>query len=1039
MKEKGLGILAVLLIFSICTSLLPASVLAVPAEEPAGEKTPTMVDFIAGTATAEDIYGVLDPSIVPAAIDYNEAVEKNHIARCYEDEGTDLNKIIFLNIDGTKTMYTFDFPVKYVDDNGNIQDIRLEIADSTVNAGEFQTAANDTVTTFAARFTDGIALEGNDTEIRLIPILPLADLAMTMSTTDIAAPTATAQRIDADTVAYPYDAKTTVEYSLTYTGFKEDIVVSEYTGQTTYPFRLLTNGLALEEINGSFFLVDDQGNIEASIGDIIIFTADERNNAFGDIEPKTIIENQEYLLNIVVDADYLADPTTTYPIRIDPTIEINYNNNGASAIEDITISTNKNYSGSHNSLYVGRRSTEGIARALMRFPGLNLSNLAGATVTSATVQLRDLMCESDELAISCHVFTGNVWDANSATWSNVSPNSYVSTAMSANTVSWAIGKTHSPVHWYSFDISPAVQGWIDGNYTQNKGIIFKVADSVENGSAIKNRTFGSYNRSSYRPSLTVNYTEPGTQFLANDTYYLNNRGTGKYLQLSTSGTANGVSGLLSDLGNRIQWQLQKVGSGYVIRSVNDPTKYLAGAASSSSASVSITTVSDSAIPQTCIWSISAASLGGCLIRNAASGNYLYSSGSYLYTSSSTGSYGSATYELYVWRMPPLSFYGTTASHDVRELESGFSIADLIVNIGESRKPSVRSVPSNAAWAYSSDFTFTRSSGTSGCVSITGLDNTFNGLAVGIATYTATHKVTGRTTTFKVFVDRYTYVLETEFGFDDSNALLIRNVYDKVDAAYPNESAIMRAWRASRILGGIWYDYDGGVKAEVWKTVAGNVCTEEQQYFTDILGFSVSHYQAIQTAIRNNHNGDTTSDFAHMQIALAGRLAWLAGQNGTLTEYAVIWTAEGVSHLCGWLGDAVLPESNGTTAIGNGDYHADLDAENIYCRIARGATLVNATNAYYESLTSTYTRATEFLNNINYEVVKEAIYYGLIDWELMVLLGAAQESGLTEEEISLIETRLADEQYHIDVIRQNYRDTYNFMCSLQDELGDIEEY
>ena len=95
MKKKVLRILAVLLIFSICTSLLPSSVLAVTAEESTGEKTPTIVDFIAGTATAEDIYGVLDPSIVPAAIDYNEAVEKNHIARCYEDEGTDLNKIIF--------------------------------------------------------------------------------------------------------------------------------------------------------------------------------------------------------------------------------------------------------------------------------------------------------------------------------------------------------------------------------------------------------------------------------------------------------------------------------------------------------------------------------------------------------------------------------------------------------------------------------------------------------------------------------------------------------------------------------------------------------------------------------------------------------------------------------------------------------------------------------------------------------------------------------------------------------------------------------
>lgn len=37
------------------------------------------------------------------------------------------------------------------------------------------------------------------------------------------------------------------------------------------------------------------------------------------------------------DAEYLADPATVYPIRIDPTIEIKYSNNGAGAVEDITI------------------------------------------------------------------------------------------------------------------------------------------------------------------------------------------------------------------------------------------------------------------------------------------------------------------------------------------------------------------------------------------------------------------------------------------------------------------------------------------------------------------------------------------------------------------------------------------------------------------------------------------------------------------------------------------------------------------------------
>lgn len=310
---------------------------------------------------------------------------------------------------------------------------------------------------------------------------------------------------------------------------------------------MYTNGLALEEISGSYFLVDDKGNIRASIGDIIIFTADERNNAFGEIVPTTIVENEEYLLTIVVDADYLVDPDTAYPIRIDPTIEINYDVSGASAIEDITISTNTNFTGSHTSLYIGRRSTEGIARALMRMNGLDLNSLHGVTVTSALLRVRDMMCESTELDVSCHVFTGNIWSGSSAIWADVSPNSYVSTPLSTRTFSWSIGNAFSSKHWYSFDITGAVQGWIDGNYSNYKGIIFKVSSTIENGSTINNRTFGSYNREANKPTLSITYTSSDYQLIPDGRYYINNGSTGKYLQKSGTTTLQGQSGLLENL------------------------------------------------------------------------------------------------------------------------------------------------------------------------------------------------------------------------------------------------------------------------------------------------------------------------------------------------------------------------------------------------------------------------------------------------------------------------------------------------------------
>ena len=508
-KRYSIKSIAILLILSICMSIFPSSVFAVANNINNTEKIET--ELYLSDVVGENIDGILAETDVPEIIGYQESVASNHIARLYEDEGTDLNKVVFLNADSTKTMYLFGFPVKYIDNNGNIQDISLDISDNAEKSGEFKTAANNVITSFAAKFTDGITLKESETEIRLVPVVPAVNsneqTELTSGSIATIVANATAQRVDENTIKYQYDSKTVIEYSLTYTGFKEDIVVQEYTGQTTYSFRLYTNGLKLDKLDGSYYLVNENGDIKATIGDIIVFTADNRNNTFGEIIPTTIVENEEYLLNIVVDADYLADPNTTYPIRIDPTIEVNYDEDGASAIEDITISTNTNFSGSHTSLYVGRRSTEGIARALIRFPGLDLSGLTPSAITNASLRVRDLMCEGEQMNIYCHAFTGNVWDANSATWDSVNPDSYSASPISTVTMSWSIGDALDPIHWYTFNITEAVSGWTDYTYSQNKGLMLKMDDATESGSTIKNRTFGSYNRASYKPSLTVTYTD----------------------------------------------------------------------------------------------------------------------------------------------------------------------------------------------------------------------------------------------------------------------------------------------------------------------------------------------------------------------------------------------------------------------------------------------------------------------------------------------------------------------------------------------------
>ena len=436
---------------------------------------------------AADLSADAEDFTLPEIVDAQEVIDYGYAARDRIAEATDLNSFVFLNSDGTSTLRLYDHPVKYIDETGTIQDITLTIEKH--NDG-YRTADNAIVTTFAQKLSDGITLTGEDVTVRMLP----ADCVLPESVSRLSS--------DNKKVSYPYDSKTSYEYSLTYTGFKEDIVVEEYTGQTEYVFRLYTNGLMLTERDGSYYLTDADGETKATVGDIIIFTADERNNTFGRMTHETVREHQEYLMTIHVDADYLRSEATVYPIRIDPTIEVT---SGTGAIEDTTINSLRGSDGASGSLYLGKRETYGISRILMKFPGLNLSSVPSAdSVTKASVKLRDLLCESEAHTVYCYAFTGNTWSESTANWSNVNPNSYA-TQLSTKSISYANGE--SIAHTYEFDITAAVKGWKNGTHNQNKGILFKSTSTVESASSYSSRTFGSYNRASYKPSLSVVYNQ----------------------------------------------------------------------------------------------------------------------------------------------------------------------------------------------------------------------------------------------------------------------------------------------------------------------------------------------------------------------------------------------------------------------------------------------------------------------------------------------------------------------------------------------------
>lgn len=81
----------------------------------------------------EPVSSILAEADCPEAVSADEIKKGGHVQRLYEQE-KDLNTIVFQNDDGSKTLYYFAEPVKYVDEDGNVRDksnTLTEVADTS--------------------------------------------------------------------------------------------------------------------------------------------------------------------------------------------------------------------------------------------------------------------------------------------------------------------------------------------------------------------------------------------------------------------------------------------------------------------------------------------------------------------------------------------------------------------------------------------------------------------------------------------------------------------------------------------------------------------------------------------------------------------------------------------------------------------------------------------------------------------------------------------------------------------------------------------
>lgn len=495
-------VLSVLLIFM----LLFSAVYAFPFEQASAQEEDTTLktDTYIPEEYTEEIYEgtgsleyAFDGTFIRDYVDNETLDEAGHVARINEEEA--LNTYVFLNRDGTKSVYYMDDNVRYVDENGETVEKDLTIIRK--NKG-YTLKANDVKLWFPDVLSDGISVKYDEFHLTLYP-QGVADTEEVI--------------IDEyERITYPgvFGENTVLAYTPTLSGLKEDIILSEYTGQLSYDFLIHTHGMRILEEEGKYIVKKPgNGNKETfELGAVQIYDS-AGNFCVGEMKITEQNNGSKYILTLIAPEEFLTDPDTVYPVTIDPTITVSDNLNGANSIEDSVI-----YSGTPNSNYGGFTyltvgygdSTYGVGRAIFRLPGLYNSpeyqSLSGSQIVSVKFYTWDASGH-DNLPIEILANVNIPWTESGVKWNNA-PGGYPGLSpVTANMPSgnFACFDITSIVEWWKAGNSPA-GGFTMKNPNETSDLYKKVPCSSE--TAITDR----------RPYVVMTYTT--TLTITPDTNYL---------------------------------------------------------------------------------------------------------------------------------------------------------------------------------------------------------------------------------------------------------------------------------------------------------------------------------------------------------------------------------------------------------------------------------------------------------------------------------------------------------------------------------------
>lgn len=472
-------------------------------------------------SAAENTFGAAEYSVealsqleitqeqIPEVID-DDIIDANKNVRRLYDQETDLNSVLFINSDGSKTLYSFEYPIKYVDATGSIQDKSNELfpIGSATSVYAYVNSRNDINTYFPNQLSSnhGVKLDAK-----------MGDIILAPDSTSVCSVDTNSQN---SSVIYeqPFGEFTRLRYTPTFTGFKEDLILEQNVGNQ-FSFIISTSDYHVSKEGGQVVFTSLTGDetivmepvyvYDSFVGVPQEYTDNYAHNTWNNIIDVDELSDGQYKLTISVDQSFLADARTVYPVYIDPSFNVTTSGSGTSkTIQDVPL-----YNGAdakalasggnaYNLLgYVGSVSGAdyGVGRMLMKFPGLTSNEtykkLPASAISNVTLYAYESSGNSQTATIYAYQYTGSTWTESSANYNNTSWSGY--TSPSANV---SIGSTGQATA--AFNITNIVKGWKNNSTYESKGILLKNAN--ESNSAYR-KDFRS-TESSATPYISVTYT-----------------------------------------------------------------------------------------------------------------------------------------------------------------------------------------------------------------------------------------------------------------------------------------------------------------------------------------------------------------------------------------------------------------------------------------------------------------------------------------------------------------------------------------------------